>query len=101
MPYRERRNSAVTLTCQYCGRPFHPYKPEEATARYCSCACGTVSGRERMAALRAAGTDPAHGGAVAQKRRAALARRRSEGEHFGRIPRGAPAPDESALPPPT
>jgi CRISPR-associated endonuclease Cas1 len=42
-----------------------------------------------MAASRATGRDPAHGGAVAEKRRAALARRRASGELVGRLPRTA------------
>src|SRR5262245_29541975 len=104
MPYRERRNTAVTLTCQYCSQPFYPFHSREATARCCSRVCAFALGRERIAALRAAGSDPVHGGATAEKRRAALTQRRAAREDVGRHARGAPvsAADHASRPtPPT
>jgi CRISPR associated protein Cas1 len=86
MSYRERRNTAVLLTCVRCGSTFHPFKRRETKAHYCSRACATAYSRERMAAARAAGQDPAHGGAVTEKRRAAIAQRRASGEMVGRQP---------------
>src|SRR5207237_96196 len=80
---RNNRNITTLLTCIRCGTPFHPLKGHESDARYCSRACSAAYGRERMAAARAAGVDPAHGGAVAERRRRALDRRRAAGELLG------------------
>ncbi len=101
MPYRTRKNLELLLTCVRCGVGFHPFKGTEATSRYCSRACGSAYGRERMAALRAEGRDPAHGGAVAEKRRIAIQRRRASGELIGMQLRKARLDaQEAASPPP-
>ena len=101
MPYRTRKNLELLLTCVRCGAGFHPFKGTEDTARYCSRACSTAYGRERMAALRAEGRDPAHGGAVAEKRRLAIQRRRASGELIGSQLRKARLDaQEAASPPP-
>ena len=63
-PLRERRNRDVLLTCIRCGSAFHPFKGFEETAQYCSRACNSADNREKLAALRASGKDPAHGGDV-------------------------------------
>src|SRR5260370_42356974 len=100
MPYRTRKNSTLLLACVRCGATFHPFKGCETTARYCSRACSTAFGRERMAALRAEGRDPAHGGTVADKRRSAIQRRRASGELIGTQLRKARMDAEEATAPP-
>jgi CRISPR-associated endonuclease Cas1 len=98
MATRDYHNRAVLLTCIRCGSTFHPFKGFETSARYCSRACNMADRTERLAALRAEGHDPAHGGKAAEKRRAALARRRATGERIGvAFQRAEPEP---APPPP-
>jgi CRISPR-associated protein Cas1 len=83
MPYKERRDLTVTLTCARCGAPFHPWRDHRTPTRYCSTACAAAKGHEAIAEARAHGHDPTHGGAAADKRRTALQRRKAAGEVFG------------------
>jgi hypothetical protein len=48
-----QRNMSVTLTCQNCSAPFHPWYCREATSPYCSIACAGAAkrGKERIPAL--------------------------------------------------
>jgi CRISPR-associated protein Cas1 len=62
--------------------------------------------RDRLAALRAEGHDPAHGGAAAEARRQSLARRRAAGEPLGRAAakakrEGSPPADPPVPAPPS
>ena len=66
--------------CPHCGEHFVTHDKRK---RYCSRRCGGGVGRSRIAALRARGEDPSHGGAAAAGRRASLARRRASGELLG------------------
>lgn len=68
-------------TCRHCGAPI---TSRDGRARYCSRACVHTSNQAKLAALRAQGQDPGHGGAAADARRASLARRRAAGELLGR-----------------
>ncbi|MGO8951508.1 MAG: CRISPR-associated endonuclease Cas1 [Ktedonobacterales bacterium] len=98
---RERRNRTVLLTCVRCGTEFHPFTGFEETAQYCSRACNMAYRRDKLAAMRAEGRDPAHGGAAAEKRRIANRRRRASGELMGAQLRKARLDAlQATLPPP-
>jgi CRISP-associated protein Cas1 len=78
--HRQERG-VFMISCAHCGIPF---MPKRDTQRYCGASCRNAAGLAKLADMKAAGCDPAHGGKAAEARRQSLARRRANGELLGR-----------------